>query len=340
MDASRTGDAIVVAAPAAPWARFDRLASNLFLAMAVLGGVAALVVISLGSTASIDPPWLADVAGRPLLIAVALVVIAVDVAGACVLSIALDRGVSWARPSAVNVLFVASGAGVVQTILDLAAGQLMLPILALLAIWVLSSRPGPASALRGRDRRISAGFTLAAVVMALPTVVPLSALGREGSPFVADPQALELSIVATCPESAARGPLMVQASWRWGARDVLPLMPDALEVAWPGESGLDAGAPTLPDGVALGADTSAARVLTGAGAGDELPRFDAYGERSITVGIDPRGPSGGSGTIAIPFRVEARDEGFDTNLVARFAHGTAWTRAEATSCILAAAPAP
>jgi hypothetical protein len=160
----------VAAAPT--WARFDRLAANLFLVLAVLGGIVVLLVVSTGWSATIDPPWLADMVGRPVLLVLVLGTLLVDIVLLYGMSAGLDRGAAWARPAAINVLIVMTVLGVVQVIVELGAGKLTIPLGALLGGWVLSTRPGPAPRVRGRPGRIALAITLASIITLLPSVVP------------------------------------------------------------------------------------------------------------------------------------------------------------------------
>jgi hypothetical protein len=84
----------------------------------------------------------------------------------------LDRRLAWARPAAVNVLVLVAAIGLLQVAVDLTRGRLTIPLAALVAIWLLSRRPGPTGGVTGRDRAIVAGITLVALVMLLPSVVP------------------------------------------------------------------------------------------------------------------------------------------------------------------------
>jgi hypothetical protein len=161
-------------ATASPWARFDRLASNVFVVLALAGGVVALLVLAVGQNATTEPAWLEDAIGRPAVIAAALVLAVAGVGLFYGLAAGLDRGAAWARPAAVYVLIVVTLAGLAQVVLDLGRGRLTVPLGTLLAIWVLSTRParGTAAPAGDRDRRVVAGVTLLAVVIMLPTALP------------------------------------------------------------------------------------------------------------------------------------------------------------------------
>jgi hypothetical protein len=160
-----------------PWARFDRPAGMAFVAAAVLGLVALLAVAGLGQTATIEPAWLETSFGRPLLLAVAIAALVVDIAVLYSVGAGLDRSATWARPAAVNVLVVVAALGLLQVAVDLTRGRLTIPFAALVALWLLSRRPGPAGWVVGRDRAIVAGITLVAVVTLLPSVIPWWLLG-------------------------------------------------------------------------------------------------------------------------------------------------------------------
>jgi len=157
---------------AASWARFDRLAGNLFLLLSVIAGVVALTVISLGQSATIDPAWLEEALGRPIVIACAVGVALVDVGLFYGLSVGLDRGAAWARPAAVSVLMLLTVLGLAQVVIDLGRGRLTIPLAAILAIWVLSTRPGRVAAAQGHDRIVSAAIVLLGTATLLPTVLP------------------------------------------------------------------------------------------------------------------------------------------------------------------------
>jgi hypothetical protein len=157
-----------------PWARFDRLASNLCIVLVLVGGLAALMVLAVGQTATIEPAWLQDAVGRQAIVAAALVIALASVGLFYGLSAGLDRRAGWARPAAVNVLVILTVMGIAQVVIDLGRGRLTVPLAALLAIWVLSTRPagGTTATATERDRVVVAGITLLGVVILLPTVLP------------------------------------------------------------------------------------------------------------------------------------------------------------------------
>ncbi len=147
-----------------PWSRFDRWASNLFLVLALIGLVAALIV--LGALASSDQPAWLVVASFAIGIG--------EIALLYGMSVAIDRGRTWAREASIYLLYVMVLVDATKASLALLQGSLYIPLGAILAIAVLLQRPGPLPAGSPRDRRIALVLGGLFLVLSLPGIAPVS----------------------------------------------------------------------------------------------------------------------------------------------------------------------
>ena len=146
------------------WSRFDRWASNLFLVLALIGLVAALIV--LGALASSDQPaWL---------VAASFAIGIGEIALLYGMSVAIDRGRTWAREASTYVLYVMVAVDAAKASLGLVQGSLWIPLGAILAIAVLLQRPGPLPAASTPDRRIALALGVLFLVLSLPGIAPVT----------------------------------------------------------------------------------------------------------------------------------------------------------------------
>lgn len=159
--AAATTGANGAAEGADPWRRFDRWTSTFFIVLAVVTFLATLTV---GPYALADPTM--PGAAVAAMIGVALVEIAV----LAIASVGLDRRRSWGRTVALGLLLVIIGADVVRVVVDLTRGQITIPLAAIVALYLLTTRPGPLPALGGRDRRIAGGILAVAVPAQLAAI--------------------------------------------------------------------------------------------------------------------------------------------------------------------------
>ncbi len=148
-----------------PWSRFDRWASNLFLVLALIGLVAALIVPRRAGVVEPAPAWLV----------VASFAIGIgEIALLYGMSVAIDRGRTWAREASVYLLYVMVLVDATKASLALLQGSLYIPLGAILAIAVLLQRPGPLPAASARDRRIALALGGLFLVLSLPGIAPVS----------------------------------------------------------------------------------------------------------------------------------------------------------------------
>ncbi len=150
------------AAAVDPWRRFDRWTSTFFVVLAVVTFIAALTVLPFAA---------ADATVSRTTIIATVVATVLQIAVLAVASFGLDRRRPWGRTGAVGLLLVMIGADVVRVALDLARGQVTIPLAGIVALYLLTVRPGPLPVLDGRDRRI------AVAILALAVVAQLAVLG-------------------------------------------------------------------------------------------------------------------------------------------------------------------
>lgn len=156
-------------APAAdPWRRHDRWASIFFLSLAAVTLIVALTVLTAAEAAGGDVlAWL-------------LAVTIADIAVLFVASVALDRGAPWARTAAVGMLAMIVAGDAISVLVDLTRSTITIPLAGIIALYLLSIRPGPLPRLAGRDRSMAllvAGsfLVITLVTVALQVVGPASA---------------------------------------------------------------------------------------------------------------------------------------------------------------------
>lgn len=143
-------------APAAdPWRRFDRWTSTFFVVLAVVTFLAALTV---GPYALADP----TVPGEAVAAMIGVALLQIAVLG--VASVGLDRRRPWGRTAALGLLLVIIVADVVRVVVDLTRSQITVPLAAIVALYLLTTRPGPLPGLGGRDRRIAGAIVALAFV--------------------------------------------------------------------------------------------------------------------------------------------------------------------------------
>ena len=90
------------------------------------------------------------------------------------MSVAIDRGRTWAREASVDLLYVMVLVDATKASLELLQGSLYIPLGAILAIAVLLKRPGPLPAGSRRDRRIALVVGGLFLVLSLPGIAPVS----------------------------------------------------------------------------------------------------------------------------------------------------------------------
>jgi hypothetical protein len=208
------------ALPGDAWRTFDRWSSALFLALAVLGLLAAIAVVGMANGTI---PAIAT--GATIVIAALGSVVLYAVAAG------LDRGRSWARPAAWAALVILVGAGLVGAAVDLAHGRITVPLGAVVAAVVLAKRPGPLPAAGWRDRRIAVGLSGLLVASFLGAGMPSWLTTSADSPLTAGPEALDLRLEVGCQVAGSQR-IPVTASWSWRRRDAVPFGTDGLGVAW------------------------------------------------------------------------------------------------------------
>ncbi|MGE5156396.1 MAG: hypothetical protein ACM3JP_02745 [Betaproteobacteria bacterium] len=211
------------------WTRFDRWSSNLFL----LGAVLALLVLLtlLGLLGSNGLPGI-----------VITLTLAVGLANAAVLvrtSVALDRATGWARPAAVAILWILVVMGLVGAVVDLAKATIPIPILPIIALLVLGSRPGPLPRVVDRDSRTAAAIGVVFLATTVGAGAPSWLATSSDSPLTVSRDALQLDLAVTCDGNARAMPGRVEvvASWTWSARDLMPMGEDVVGVGWWAEDG-------------------------------------------------------------------------------------------------------
>jgi hypothetical protein len=315
-----------------PWGTFDRWASNLFVILVALSVVAALFVFAAGDAV----PGFA--------IVLALGTVAADIAVMYVLMTGLRDARPWGRPAAVSVLWVFVGTGLLDAALDLVVQKLTIPLGAILAIWVLSRRPGDARlpALSVDARRVVVGLTAVVLLTSLPSAFG-DALSRAPAWAIAQPEDLVLGVSANCLDPARITPgddrILVRVLWRWTADDLLPGGTEGIRIAWPADAGL------VPDieNIIVPADgrlDPRGQPTDGIDA-DHLPPLEDVSllpasdvEADIAVAFDGSSPSVRQGTIVVPFTRDEAMEPMAVDFVATWAHDDHWTRAAFVSCDL------
>jgi hypothetical protein len=304
------------ASAAAPgWEAFDRWSSNLFLLLALLGLLGALVALAW-------PPG-----DSPALVLSTLLSSLATIAGAYALMVGLRDARSWARPASAAVLLAIVAAGVLQVILDLTASRITIPLGALLAIVVLGKRPSDRPPTASRDRRIGGAAGIAAFLILLPTSVS-AVVARPPAFLVAEPEDLVLRISTNCDDPARITPgedrPVVFLTWEWQGRDVLPGTKDAFLLEWHEDAPLRAveDAILATDGVTETVDGEAAAELLPAGSfGGVLLR-----------GIEPGSRAASEGSMQVPFAWTGSGEDRALDFVVTWAHGRHWTTPSSTSC--------
>ena len=312
-----------------PWAAFDRWASNLFLIFAVVGLLVILAIGGLGRNAD------------GLLLALSLGIAGVGSVILLGTSIGLDRKRGWARATAFDLLVIVLVAGLVGAVADFMGGRLTIPLGSIIAAIVLAKKPGPLPAMSAHDGRIATGV-LALYLVASLGGAPAWLLTAEASPLVADRDQLDLTVTSDCPGVASRGgagTVDVTVSWTWRSRDLAPLGGDAVELSWGQPAFITARRDEvrLPAGATIGGDGPGIQLLqreSGTSSIIGLGPGLLFGD---TVVVNLGGPSRGDGRLEIPLDVQPPEGGIAFDLVARYAHGSAWTQVASTSC-LARAP--
>ena len=313
-----------------PWASFDRWASNLFLVFAVLGLLVIVAIGGLGRNAD------------GLLLALGVAIAAVAAALLLGTSIGLDRKRGWARAAASGLLVIMLVTGLVGAAADFMGGRLTIPLGSIIAALVLAKKPGPLPAMCARDGRVAVGV-LGLYLVASPGGLPAWLLTAEASPLVADRAQLELAVASDCPADGLpaagdAGSVNVIVSWSWRSRDLVPPGGDAVELSW--------GQPAV-----IAARLDEVRLPAGATIGGEGPGIRLLQQESGTSSIIGMGPGllfgdtivfslggqpAGDGRLEIPLDVQSPDGGIGFDLVARYAHGSAWTQIASTSCLVRA----
>ena len=145
------------------WRRFDRWSSVFFLSLAAVAFVAALTVLSAAEAAGTDVlAWL---------ITVTIATVALLLAAA----FALDRETPWARTTAVGLLVVVVATDAVRVVVDLTRSSITIPLAAIVALCLLSIRPGPLARLWGRDRSVALAIVGLFLVVSLLEVASVLA---------------------------------------------------------------------------------------------------------------------------------------------------------------------
>jgi hypothetical protein len=159
--AATAGGAAVPAAD--PWRRFDRWTSTFFIVLAVVTLLAAITVLPFAAADR-------SVSGSAGAVLVAATVFQIAVLG--VASAGLDLRLPWGRTAAVGLLLVTIGADVVRVVVDLTRSQLTIPLAGVVALCLLTIRPGPLRTLDGRDRLIASGILVVAILAQVVAMAP------------------------------------------------------------------------------------------------------------------------------------------------------------------------
>ena len=313
-----------------PWASFDRWASTLFLIFAVLGLLVILAIGGLGGNAD------------GLLLALSLGIAAVAAALLLGTSIGLDRQRGWARATAFGLLLIMLVTGLVGAAADFMGGRLTIPLGSIIAALVLVKKPGPLPAMSAHDGRVATGV-LALYLVASLGGLPAWLLTAEASPLVADRDQLELAVTSDCPADGLpaagdAGSVNVIVSWSWRSRDLVPLGGDAVELSWGQPAVITARLDEvrLPAGATIGGDGPGIQLLQRESGTSSIIGMGPGLLFRDTVVFSLGGQPAGDGRLEIPLDVQPPDGGIAFDLVARYAHGSAWTQVAETSCLLQA----
>jgi hypothetical protein len=156
--------AVEPAAAGNPWRRFDRWTSTFFIVLAVVTFVVAITVAPIAA---------ADRGVPGGSIAALAIVTALQVAVLGAASAGLDRRRPWGRTAALGLLLVIVGADVVRVVVDLTRSEITIPLAGLVALYLLSVRPGPPPAIGGRDRRIAGAILGLAILAQVAALAPV-----------------------------------------------------------------------------------------------------------------------------------------------------------------------
>lgn len=300
-----------------PWSSFDAWAQNASALLALLGGLAFLLLAGPALRAG---PWVA-------LLVVASVALAIGPLGAVIL--ALHGRASWARPAAAAVLWAIVIAAVIQVVTDLLVPKLTIPLGAILALAVLSRRPSERPAVGRRDRRIALAlggvYVLTGVLGGVATF-----LASPPAALVADMSDLQLGITTNCGDPAflpGQTDVEVSIVWAWTRRDVLPGIDDAFQLEWPQFTGLTKTAERgiIGGGIVIDPSGPAASALDGTTGSTGMTPYARYGLSGVSA-------AAATGSMRVVFAWERSGQPEDSDFLVRWAHGTRWTTLAMGGC--------
>ena len=298
-----------------PWSRFDAWAQNSFALLALVGGLAFLLLAG---------PAIG--AGTPvLLVVVASVALAIGPLVAIILGI--HERSSWSRPAAVAVLWAIVIAGGIEVVTGVLVPKLTIPLGAILALVVLAKRPPERPVVARRDRRIA--LALGGIYVLTGVLGGVSTFASNPPAFlVAQANDLQLAVTTNCSDPAfvpGETPVAVTISWHWDRRDTLPGTDDAFQVAWSPFGGLttDRGQAVVSGEIVLDPAGPAAEQLDQP---DIAPRssFARYGLAGTSAATD--------GSMRVVFAWDGPHDPAFADFVVTWAHGSRWTTSGETAC--------
>ncbi len=302
--------------PGDPWSRFDAWTQNSFALLALLGGLAFLLLIGTASGAG---------ALAAVLMTIAM---ALAVGPLVAIVVGIRRGISWARPAAVAALWAFVISGAIELVTGFLVPKLTIPLGAILALVVLRTRPTGRPVVAPRDRRIA--LALGGLLLMMGVVSGISTfLTYPPAALIANPDDLRLSVRTNCDEPGfvpGVTDVAVTVAWKWTRRDVLPGLDDAFQVEWSPLAGLNKH---VERGIVAG-DLATDPVGPAA---TQLDQPEIADLSNVTrYGLAGASAAAADGSMQVLFSWEGPHDPAFADFVVTWAHGSRWTTNDRTVC--------